>query len=213
MILEDFVMLGKTVPERDRQGRTTVCSAGWSPELRQLVRVYPLAKSGAPADFSVSSVKLERNGRDIRAESWAIGGDRGVSVHENINSRFDVKYILNDTDSLLSTIPRVESIREANSKKLSLAFIKPEHVKFSLERSKNYFRGKEVGSKAYKWVPRLKFKTGDSSHNIKILNQSAYATLNKDSKVGYNYKLPKNPILLIGNMFAYRNNWLVISAW
>ena len=78
MILEDFVMLGKTTPETDRQGRITVCSAGWSPELKQLVRVYPLAVEKQPQDFSVSRIHLERNHKDTRRESWKIAGDRGV---------------------------------------------------------------------------------------------------------------------------------------
>ncbi len=66
MILDDFVMLGKTVPEPNSDGRVFVCSAGVSPTLRQLVRVYPLARGGAPARWSVNAVKLERNPKDAR---------------------------------------------------------------------------------------------------------------------------------------------------
>ena len=37
MILEDFIMLGTTVPEPNSDGRIFVCSAGVSPELGKLV--------------------------------------------------------------------------------------------------------------------------------------------------------------------------------
>jgi hypothetical protein len=217
MILEDFVMLGKTAPEMDRQGRMTVCSAGWSPELRQLIRIYPLAVENAPPDFSVSQIKLERNHRDTRHESWKIGGDRSAEVHSGINSRFDVKYILNDWSSLIDQIPMVSSIREANSRKLSLAVIQPEDCPdFYLDRNtaKDIVR-KVAGSKSFKYTPRLKFKLGGSNHNIKYLNQEVYKHIAPTNKYNF-YKIANrfkdNPKLLIGNMFAYRNNWLAIAG-
>lgn len=217
MILEDFVMLGKTAPETDRQGRTTVCSAGWSPELRQLIRIYPLAVENAPPDFSVSQVKLERNHKDTRHESWKIAGDRSAEVHGNINSRFDVRYILNDFESLISQIPTVGSVREANLKRLSLAVVTPDKKpKFFLEKNARYkdFTSKG-GSKSYKYIPRLSFSLDGSSHKLKYLNQEVYKHITERSKGDF-WRLAgrfnKNPKLLVGNMFAYRNNWLVISA-
>lgn len=217
MILEDFVMLGKTAPETDRQGRVTVCSAGWSPELRQLVRIYPLAVENAPADFSVSQVRLERNHKDSRHESWKIAGDRGVDVHSGINARFDVKHILNDRSSLFEQIPLVGSVREANEKRLSLAVIQPEQApEFHLERNKNYLMNKgKVCSKSYKYTARLKFNLGEGSHNLKYLNQEVYEHLTPTSKTMFpkiKGRFKTNPKLLIGNMFAYRNNWLVIAG-
>ena len=214
MILEDFVMLGKTAPETDRQGRVTVCSAGWSPELRQLIRIYPLAEKNCPPDFSVSRVRLERNHKDSLGESWKIAGDRSVDVHERINSRFDVLGILNNRKGVLDDIPAVSSIKEANSRRLSLAVIQPElPPKFYLEFNKKRKSG--VGTKSYEYVPRVKFSLGPSTHRLKYLNQSVYQYLGKNmSNLGLlqiKESFKTNPKLLIGNMFAYRNNWLVIS--
>jgi hypothetical protein len=48
VILDDFVMLGTTVPEPNSSGRVFVCSAGVSDEDRRLIRIYPLARRGAP---------------------------------------------------------------------------------------------------------------------------------------------------------------------
>ena len=217
MILEDFVMLGKTAPETDRQGRVTVCSAGWSPELRQLVRIYPLAVENAPPDFSVSQIRLERNYKDTRHESWKIAGDRSIDVHSGINTRFDVKRILNDRESLIEQIPLVGSIQEANLKRLSLAVIQPDiKPEFYLEKNANYYmKGKEVGSKTYKYLPRLQFDLGGKTHKLKYLNQEVYNYLKPTNKTDFwriAGRFKRNPKLLIGNMFAHRNNWLVIAG-
>lgn len=218
MILEDFVMLGKTAPEMDRQGRVTVCSAGWSPELRQLVRIYPLAVENAPPDFSVSQVRLERNHKDTRHESWKIWGDRSADVHSGINARFDVKYVLNDRHSLIDQIPMIHSLDEANSKRLSLAVVQPEFKPdFYLERNKNLFlqKKKELGTKVYKYTPRLEFNLSGKTHKLKYLNQEVYQHLKPSNKTDF-WKVSglfkRNPKLLVGNMFAHRNNWLVIAG-
>ncbi len=218
MILEDFVMLGKTTPETDRQGRTTVCSAGWSPELKQLVRVYPLAVEKQPQDFSVSRIHLERNHKDTRMESWKIAGDRGAKVHRNINSRFEFQRMINDWDGLLETIPIVESMTEANAKRLSLALIQPDEApKYYFDINHDWRDNKDkICSKSYKWTPRLKFMLGGNQHKLKYLNQEAYEGM---TRIGRGYfrsisnKFKNNPLLLVGNMFAYRKNWLVISAF
>lgn len=217
MILEDFVMLGKTAPETDRQGRVTVCSAGWSPELRQLVRIYPLAVENAPPDFSVSQVRIERNDRDTRHESWKIAGDRSLNVHAGINTRFDVKRILNDRQSLIDQIPLVGSIQEANQKRLSLAVIQPDHKpNFYLEKNSNWLvSGKEVSTKSYKYIPRVEFSLDGNKHKLKYLNQEVYQHLKPTNKSDFwriAGRFKRNPKLLIGNMFAYRNNWLVIAG-
>ena len=39
MILDDFVVLGKTVPEPTSDGRVFVCSAGYSKDIGGLIRV------------------------------------------------------------------------------------------------------------------------------------------------------------------------------
>jgi hypothetical protein len=215
MIIEDAILLGKTHPETDRQGRQTVCSIFFSPELRQFLRVYPLAMKNLPPDFSVCEIKLERNSKDTRHESWKIHGPRGVDVHENINSRITVKSIVNDRDSILKMLPRVNSIAEANEKRLSIAVVEPrDTVKFALEKNKNIKDG--TSSKSYPWIPRLHFKTGSTNHKLQFLNQEAFKNMSKKSHGSVDHILEKisgTPKLLVGNMFAYKNNWLVVSVF
>jgi hypothetical protein len=125
--------------------------------------------------------------------------------------------MLNDWSSLIDQIPMVSSIKEANSRKLSLAVIQPEdYPDFYLDRNaaKGAFQ-KAAGSKSFKYTPRLKFKLGGSNHNIKYLNQEVYEHLTPTSKHTFSKvknRFKNNPKLLVGNMFAYRNNWLVIAG-
>lgn len=214
MILEDFVMLGKTAPEMDRQGRMTVCSAGWSPELRQLIRIYPLAVENTPPDFSVSRIRLERNHKDTRKESWKIAGDRSADVHSGINAKFEILRLLNDWEGLVEQIPTVSSIREANLNRLSLAVVQPEQKPvFYLDR--NGESKKTGGSKSFKYTPRLKFTLDGSTHKIKYLNQEVYEHITPTCKTDFwkiSGRFKNNPKLLVGNMFAYRNNWLAIAG-
>jgi hypothetical protein len=88
MVVEDFVMLGKTVPEPNSDGRVFVCSAGVSAELKTLMRIYPLARRDAPERWSINRVQVERNLRDNRIESRKLAGDRSVGMHDRINLTF-----------------------------------------------------------------------------------------------------------------------------
>jgi hypothetical protein len=149
-------------------------------------------------------------------ESWAIAGDRSVDVHHSINARFDIKGILNDRESLFDEIPSISSIKEANERRLSLAVVKPDvKPNFYLEFNQNRVVGKK-STKAYDYTPRLKFIAGGNTHKLKYLNQEVYENLGKNMHnmglLKIKEKFQTNPRLLIGNMFAFRNNWLVIAG-
>src|SRR5688572_22083981 len=88
LILDDFVMLGTTVPEPKRDGRIFVCSAGVSAELGKLVRIYPLARHSIPHRWNVYRVPVERNPEDSRDASFEVAGDRTPGAHERINEQF-----------------------------------------------------------------------------------------------------------------------------
>src|SRR5215471_17278110 len=108
MVIEDFVMLGTTVPEPNSDGRIFVCSAGVSRELDSLMRIYPLARRYAPERWTVNRVQLERNPRDSRRESWKLAA-------------LLKKYV-------------VPSIAVANERRMSLAVIHPQqtpHLRFT----------------------------------------------------------------------------------
>src|SRR5215831_12159512 len=128
MILDQFVMLGKTVPESTSDGRQFVCTAGYDLELRQAVRIYPMARRDCPTRWSVSQVPVERNPKDSRVEIWKIRGDRSVSQHNVINSVITpvFKKITPDAQREVVEALRVKSLKQANEERRSLCVLFPE---------------------------------------------------------------------------------------
>ncbi len=76
--VEDFVVLGRTVPEDSKRYGKKICMAGYSPDLNQFLRVYPLmlpiGDSADSNDFKARhaySLDLRRNDQDNGIESCA----------------------------------------------------------------------------------------------------------------------------------------------
>ena len=81
--VEDFIVLGRTVPEDSKKYGKKVCMAGYSPSLRQFLRVYPLLiPTGANAKANrfkarhQYSLDLVRNPSDGRSESWRVADEK-----------------------------------------------------------------------------------------------------------------------------------------
>lgn len=232
MILEDFVMLGKTIPEPNSDGRIFVCSAGISPECRSLVRLYPLSRWQAPRRWSVNRVPVERNPRDHRKESFSIKGNRTPHEHIWINNLFDE----------IRTIPRAErgdllapyvvsSIREANERRLSLALIQPEGTA-TLQFEASTFSPDSpqlalfaetddercaFGAKRFAYQPRLQFKDAQGWHNLQLRDWGVYEFMRRYGderrhELTDAAHLDARPLLLVGNMNNQRTAWLVISV-
>jgi hypothetical protein len=83
MHVEDFVVLGRTVPEESRKFGQRICMAGFSRINNQFLRVYPLmVPVGAAADKNgfraryTYTLDLRRNDNDSRTESWRLADDQ-----------------------------------------------------------------------------------------------------------------------------------------
>jgi len=135
MIVDDFVMLGRTVPEPNSRGEVYVCSAGVSPSLGTLVRICPLDIMDKITRWSQVRVDLERSG-DSRVETWKLGPARWSTVLE--------VYPRKARASLLDPY-RVDGINEANervidprpggNRRMSLALVRPGHVELVIEHN------------------------------------------------------------------------------
>lgn len=235
MIVEDFIMLGKTVPEEQRSDRRVfVCSAGYSRELRQFIRIYPLARASAPGRWHTCKVPLERNPKDSRAESWKIRGDRSAEQHCNINRTFEVQHKLKDADQrdLFGRMEGVcRSIDEANERRMSLFVVRPKgnvsiefvENKDSPDHPQMWLFEKEPsdepqGAKRFAFQPYLRFSDERGSHRLQLRCWGCYEFMRKfgDDKrheLRKVLKLDACPPLLLGNMNGYRNTWLVISVF
>lgn len=237
--IDDFVMLGKTVPEEaKRTDRVMVCSAGYSPTLRSLIRVYPLARYDAPKTWSINLVDLERNPDDHRKESFRLVGDRAPGAHERINRAFHTHGTVTDAAkrSLLHRSVFAESIAEANAKRSSLAILKPKHMRFTFEYNPDSPESPElalfdieerpkVGARRFPYIPRLAFMDGDGTEREPMYREwGVYNLMRKNGflvgmteseRVRYvtgAVHLDESCSLLVGNLSNQRNAWLVISV-
>ncbi len=230
LTIDDFVMLGKTVPEPTRRdGRVFVCSAGVSDTLRSLVRIYPLARWNTPSRWSVSTVKLVRNPEDSRSESFKLEGDRSPGAHERINNSFWVTTTVPDaarTELLRRYV--VGSIAEANAKRMSLAIVNPEQVELTFEHNPDSPDSPEltlfdleprptVGARRFAYIPRLRFRDADGTHHLMLRDWGCFEFMRKqgdDKRSGLAGALHLDPScsLLIGNFNQHRTSWLIISV-
>lgn len=236
LTIDDFVMLGKTVPEPNADGRIFVCSAGYSPTLRTLIRVYPLARHGAPPRWSVNTVSLERNNRDHRIESFKLTGDRRPGAHHRINSQFSTTGTVPERHrSEMLRRHAVESIAEANQRRLSLAVIHPEAIEVEFDHNPEspdspqeaLFDMKarpEAGAKRFPYIPRLRFRDATRDNRLMLRDWGVYELMRKNDNLtrmseGERRRFLSDALhldptcsLLIGNLNNQRTAWLVISV-
>lgn len=198
MTIDDFVMLGKTVPEEDSQGRITVCSAGFSQQLNTLMRLYPLAKYDAPARWSTSVVHLERNPKDNRPESWKLYGDRSAGAHDRINqAAFTV-------GATMPTVGRAEllapfvvgswaeanDIRDRFGRHISLAILQPTAMSIEFEHNPDSPDSPELklfdmpgdepsGAKRFPYIPRLRFQDDHTESALMLRDWGVYERMRK----------------------------------
>jgi hypothetical protein len=237
IVLDDFVMLGKTVPEPNADGRVFVCSAGYSDTLRSLVRVYPLGRYDSPPRWSVSTARLERNPKDARAESFKLAGDRSADQHWRINSSaFTVTGKVSDgARARLMQRYAADSIADANADRASLAVIHPSAVELEFEHNPASPDSPELslfdlpgtpptGARRFPYIPRLRFQDDKGEHRLQLRDWGVYELMRKHNNltsmteterrryVGQALHLDSSCSLLVGNMNNQRTAWLVISV-
>jgi hypothetical protein len=140
--VDDLVVLGQAVPERLKDGRTTVCLGGWSP-TRGFIRIYPTRLRMDIHRWDVIRVEVEHNKRDSRPESWKIVGSekdwdrlyQHVERIGRIENHYEQRQIVVDNIS-----PCVNSINVARK---SLGIIRPARIE------KAYFGSNKQYGKPY----------------------------------------------------------------
>lgn len=232
MILDDFVMLGTTVPEPSSDGRVFVCSAGVSAERRSLVRIYPLARRNIPHRWHRYRVSVEVNPKDSRPESYKVTGDRAPGVHETINDQFSPIGKVPDREWAALLRPYViGSIAEANRKRMSLAIIHPESLELRFEHNPSSPESPQLtlfdmddaapapkaGAKRFPFIPRLRFRDELGWHDLMLRDWGCYEFMRKHPQAYYQQNLAgalhlkPSSTLLVGNLNHHRNSWLAIS--
>jgi hypothetical protein len=212
MVVNDFIMLGRTEPCPSKTHGITVCSAGYSREMGQFLRVYPLAMTDKTTKWSKCTIPLERNHRDGRAESWRL--DNGHTVDSSVITIQGKVKKDSEFDYLESLA--VESIQELNSQKVSLGILKSSDVKcfFSEEKIDDYPFVEYFGV-ITKMRPRIKI----GSYSLQLRDWGAAEFLRKGQypieELWKSMRLTDQNyehLFFVGNMQQHRNNWLIIST-
>lgn len=228
MIIDDFVCLGRTVPEESTAHGHRVCMAGYSESMRGLVRVYPLPVQNPLRQRHLASLSVERNPKDCRPESWKLR-DYGRSIMEATDEEVPMVKVRKWLRDL-----QVGSIRELNEARKSLGV-----MEVSGEPQPYFQRRHEVqdpsqlelfrfadsdprpfGAGALDIAPRLKFhdKAGHA-HDLQVREWGAYEWVRKHrgeaAQLWENYRLHdgRPTLLLIGNMNNQRTAWLIINVF
>jgi hypothetical protein len=230
--IDDFVMLGTTVPEPAHSGRIFVCSAGVSRDLQSLIRIYPLARAHVPNRWGRYTVTLERNPQDSRHESWRIAGDRSAPFHERINDRFTLTGNVSDHARPELLRPFVaDSIKYANRLQGSLAIINPHEAAVHFTRAVEddpdspqlalFDEPEARPSKAtarFPWKPYVAFRDRHGPHDLQIRDWGTYELMRKRGEdyarehLAGALHLREDSSLLCGNQANRRTAWLVISV-
>ena len=136
IVLDDLVILGRACPERIRNGRTTVCTAGYS-ETHGFVRIYPTRADMPLKRWNIVRVPVERNPQDTRKESWKIQGSK--REWEQLSDKVEVIGNLRRSDRPVLIENLVEGcVKDINNDKRSLGIVKPVIKKCYFCREKRF---------------------------------------------------------------------------
>lgn len=223
MILEDVIMLARTVPEPSKKYGVRVCSVAYSPELRKLIRIYPLMPYERLKQRYVYRFQLERNDKDSRDESFKkityTSTGRAVSKEE-LEPIFE-KLMTDDLTIL-------------NKKKVSLGILKAEAGTYFLGmKSKKdiqdqnqlcLFEAPDLNDhklktgQDYQHIPYVTIPSMQSQKNIQLREWGIYKLLDKNdgciSDVYLSGIFNDNEVyFIVGNMNGCRSIWIVCSYY
>lgn len=233
MKIEDLVILGRGCPDRLRDNRETVCTAGYS-NIHGFVRIYPTKTSSPLKRWNVVNVEVERNNRDTRSESWKIVGskkewddlDKRISVVKEVNQ--------NEKENLI-TSNLAGCVHDINDDRRSLGIIKPtiEKCYFGIREGYNpYVQQSLIGAIAkrlpiktkenFPLVPRIKYRCSNCRakgfHDQQVIDWGFYEWIRKypekKEQVWENAKVVNGNsdiYFFIGNQASHRRSFMIIS--
>lgn len=138
--VDDLVVLGNAVPDEVKDGRKTVCVAGYSDKLG-MIRVYPARPDSPVKWWNRLGMPLVRNPLDTRQESWKIQGSKGE--WDRLTEKIVVRGHLNanrqrELWSKACKKHQVGCVKDLNDDRLSLGIIKPTIISHRLVERASY---------------------------------------------------------------------------
>lgn len=230
MNIDDFVVLGRSCPDRMRDGRPIICCGGYSQKLG-FVRVYPTPPQVEHKlkQWNVVNVEVERSKRDRRNESWKIASPK--SDWKNISKRIEVKKELsrNERIRLLDSVEKT-TIEKLKADGKSLGIVKPRKIEAWVKASpkepaQTDLLGRTILSKK-NFPHRLYLRyfctpnCSGNGHNHQLLEWGVYEFWRKNpqipaEKVVENLRLHDESyekLFFVGNQAFHPKNFMVISV-
>ncbi|CEA12794.1 hypothetical protein [Methanobacterium formicicum] len=229
-VIDDLIILGRACPEKIRDGRITVCTAGYS-ETSGFIRVYPTHLYMPWHQWDIVSVPVEQNPYDNRTESWKIKGSKHEwdSLHKKIDivGNFKEKHRLDFLHNLVDGC-----VKGINDDKRSLGIIKPTINNVFFAEQKNYDSTTQIDLSGleqtkvkdqYPNQPRIKYNCSDckatNNHDQQVLEWGFYEWMRKNpgniEQVWDNARISDSEyekFFFIGNHFRYRSSFFIISV-
>ena len=227
--VDDLVILGRSSPDRLRDNRISVCTAGYSRTLG-FIRLYPTRIDSPLKVWNIVSVQVERNPMDNRAESWKIVGAK--SEWDRLSNRITVMGELKRGErlSLVGSL-KSDCVKDLEEQGRSLGIVKParkecyfsDRADHDTTIQKTLFGGDTISDKhAYKLQPRVKYAcTGcqlDKGHDQQILEWGVYEWMRKnpgkEGQVWENlfWKEDQQEVyFLVGNQARRPSSFMVVS--
>lgn len=235
LVIDDLVILGEAVPDEIKDGRKTVCAAGFS-RTHGLIRLYPVPPNAHLKRWQVIEIPLERNAKDTRSESWKIQGSKDewynladkIKVHDQLK-RPDWVSLVNELNSKFG----VSCVEELNEMNLSLGLIKPKSFEPKFKKRDTFDSTVQLGlftDEPFKTVhnydvqPRMTYRCSDCKtkepHDQQILEWGVYEWLRrnpeKKDEVWKNLHIGESGYhtsFLVGNMAIHRTSFMIISIF
>jgi hypothetical protein len=229
MVIDDLVVLGRSSPDTMKDGRVSVCVAGYSPKAG-FIRLYPTRLDSPLRMWSIVKVPVERNDQDARVESWKIEGSK--SEWPRLSDKITVLGKLERGKRLAFIMPLVSGcVADINDRRKSLGIVKPISKRCYLEDREDYdssfqmtIFGKVLISDKHKYglQPRVEYKCigckASQAHDQQILEWGVYEWFRKnpgrEEQVWENLfsrESQQEILFLVGNLARHPSSFMVIS--
>jgi hypothetical protein len=225
--IDDLIILGRACPEKVKDGRDTVCTAGYSHRLG-FVRVYPTTIRMPWKRWDIARVSVERDPRDTRWESYKIAGAK--NEWDNLHATIELLGSLPE-DKRLTLIANLADpcVNAINDARRSLGIVRPDIRSYRWEETErmtpvqlSFFGSSIKARRDYRFIPRICYRcsecTATQPHDQQILEWGFYEWLRKNpaqkDRVWENARLTSGKhsiFFFVGNMFRHRTSFSVIS--
>jgi hypothetical protein len=235
MLIKDLIVLGRACPEPLKDGRVTVCLAGWSADYG-FIRLYPTRFDTPCKRWDVIEVDVELNEQDTRKESRKIVGSK--REWETLATKIKVVNRINNADERRHFLANLRdpSVDYVNQELRSLGIIKPNILRTHFQKNRKYgelYQSALPGftehdqimvKRDFEHEPHVTFtcpegENPDKRHDPQILDWGFYEWFRKNpeniEQIWENAGFSRDTsdlYFLIGNQAAYRNSFMVISV-